>query len=165
MHKQLKISLVDVKMSEDINIRFVKEQDLDELLDLCEEHAIYEKAIYFRENKKAALKTHLFEKQTLFCTVIEKDSKLIAYSTYMKQFSTWDANFYIYMDCLFVKEEYRSLGLGKKLLQRLKEESQKLNCDLIQWQTPNFNTRAIKFYENIGALSKTKERFFLDISN
>ena len=80
----------------------------------------------------------------------------------MKQFSTWDAQYYVYMDCLFMQEAARGFGIGEKLVNKMKEESRKSGCDLIQWQTPEFNERAIKFYKRIGAASKSKERFYLD---
>ncbi len=70
---------------------------------------------------------------------------------------------YLYMDCLFVKEFARGLGIGEKLVRQIEMEGKKLNCHLIQWQTPDFNTPAIRFYERLGATSKSKERFFLTI--
>ena len=77
--------------------------------------------------------------------------------------SYWDAGEYIYMDCLFIKESARSLGIGEKLVRKIQKEGEALGCNLIQWQTPDFNVRAIKFYNRIGATSKSKERFFLNI--
>ena len=74
-----------------------------------------------------------------------------------------DADFYIYMDCLFLTEKSRSLGLGEKLINRIKQECKRLQCNHIQWQTPDFNTRAMKFYNRIGAKSKTKQRYFLEV--
>ena len=146
------------------NIRFAKKEDLNELVNLCEEHAQYEKVEYSSLNKKQLLEESIFsEIPSLFCLVVEVDKKLIGYATYMKQFSTWDAAYYIYMDCLFLKEGWRGFGLGEKLIEQIKIEGKGLECSLIQWQTPNFNTRAIKFYNRIGATSKTKERFFLTI--
>ena len=38
-----------------------------------------------------------------------------------------------------------------------------MRCSHIQWQTPEFNKRAIKFYDRIGAQSKSKMRYFLDV--
>ena len=67
------------------------------------------------------------------------------------------------MDCLFLTEESRGYGIGEKMMNVIKLEAKKLNCSLIQWQTPNFNTRAIKFYNRIGRISKTKERYFLKV--
>ena len=145
-------------------IRFTQKKDLPDLVNLCQLHATFEKAEYDTERKKELLEKHLFSNNpNLFCLVVEKANSLIGYATYMKQFSTWDANYYIYMDCLFMTENSRGFGIGEKLIDRIKKEAKELGCVLIQWQTPDFNKRAIKFYNRIGAKSKNKERFFLTI--
>jgi len=144
-------------------IRFVQKKDLPELVNLCKQHAIFEKADYIPERKKELLNTYLFsDNPSLFCLVVEQTDRLIGYATYMKQFSTWDAGHYIYMDCLFMTEESRGFGIGEQLIHKIKEEAQALDCSLIQWQTPKFNKRAMKFYERIGALGKLKVRYFLE---
>lgn len=143
-------------------IRFIQKSDVKELVNLCKLHADFEKADFDSTNKEEQLNNHLFsDNPTLYCLVVEKESKIIGYATYMKQFSTWDASFYIYMDCLFMKEEARGFGIGESLINQIKIEAKKLNCNLIQWQTPDFNTEAMRFYYRIGGISKTKERFFL----
>ena len=147
-------------------IRFVEEKDLDELIVLCEEHAVYEKSYYIKQGKKESLSKYLFAEQpSFYCLVIALNSNLIGYATFMKQFSTWEGEFYVYMDCLYLNELSRGLGLGEKTINRIKLESIKLGCSLIQWQTPEFNDGAIRFYNRIGAKSKTKERFFLELTN
>ena len=150
-------------MSEAI-IRFIEKSEINELVKLCELHAIFEESDYDSTNKHVELNDHLFsDRPALFCLVAELDSKIVGYATYMPQFSTWDAQFYIYMDCLFMIKASRGFGIGEKLIDRIKEEGAILNCKHIQWQTPDFNTRAMKFYDRIGAKSKSKERYFLDI--
>ena len=145
-------------------IRFAKKEDLNRIVDLCYDHATFEKAEYSKENKVNRLQNDLFAKPPkLYCLVVQSDKYLIGYATYMRQYSTWDAEGYIYMDCLYLKEFARGLGIGKKLIKRIREEGKNLDCKTLQWQTPDFNTRAIKFYEALGAVSKSKERFFLDI--
>lgn len=149
---------------EEPKIRFAKKEDLDDVVVLCELHAIFEKANYDSSNKAEKLNGYLFSNDpSLYCLVVEKEKKIVGYATYMKQFSTWDANFYIYMDCLFLTEETRGYGIGEKLMDRIKGEGDKIQCSHIQWQTPGFNERAIKFYNRLGAKSKPKERFFLEI--
>lgn len=151
-------------MKEKTAIRFTKKEDINQLIDLCEAHAHYEQCEYDRTNKAKKLSNDLFAgNPKLFCLVVKKEEKLIGYATYMKQYSTWDADEYIYMDCLFMDESARGLGLGEQLVRRIQAEGKKLGCTLVQWQTPEFNVRAIKFYKRIGATSKDKERFFLDI--
>lgn len=145
-------------------IRFVENKDINSLVHLCQLHAIFEKSEYNPSGKAQELKKHLFsENPTLYCLVVEIEKEIIGYATYMKQFSTWDASFYVYMDCLFLTEKSRGFGIGEKLINRIKQEAKKLDCDLIQWQTPEFNTRAMKFYDRIGGVSKTKERYFLNL--
>lgn len=147
------------------NIRFVIKSDIPQLIQLCALHAAFEEATYELEGKALRLENDLFaENPKLFCLVVERDGVLLGYATYMKQYATWDAQDYLYMDCLFIKEFARGLGYGEKLVDRIKQEGQQLGCQVIQWQTPDFNTRAMKFYRRIGAVSKSKERFFLNIS-
>lgn len=144
-------------------IRFAKETDLAEIVELCHQHALYEKSEYDKTGKRDKLKSHLFSDQTgLKCLVAEVNNEVVGYATYIKQFATWDADFYIYMDCLFLNKTSRGYGIGEQIMDRIKEESQKMGCNLIQWQTPDFNTGAIRFYKRIGAASKPKERFFLE---
>lgn len=143
-------------------IRSATEEDIDQIIDLCEAHAHYEEAEYNKRGKAARLLSALFSLHPkLYCLVVEHEGQLIGYATYMRQFSTWDATEYIYMDCLYMDAEARGFGIGEKLVRRIHAEGKKLHCDLVQWQTPDFNTRAIKFYHRIGATSKPKERFFL----
>ncbi len=146
------------------HIRFAKLDDINEIIELCELHAIYEKAAYSKKGKTEQLALDLFsDYPKLYCLVVESNEQLIGYATYMKQYATWDACEYIYMDCLFIKEFARGLRIGEQLVKRTQIEGETLGCNLIQWQTPGFNKRAIKFYNRIGATSKSKERFFLKI--
>lgn len=145
-------------------IRMVKKKDLRELIDLCELHAIFEKSKFDPKSKKEKLAAHFFsDNPTLYCLVVEKDKNLVGYATFMRQFSTWDADFYLYMDCLFLKEEARGVGTGRRLMDRIRKEARRLHCDFIQWQTPDFNNGAIKFYERTGATGRLKSRFILKI--
>lgn len=151
-------------MTNNTKIRFAKPEDIEQIVALCALHAKYEKAEYTKSNKAKRLSKDLFANNPkLYCLVVEKNNELIAYATYMTQYATWDATAYIYMDCLYVKELFRSQGIGEQLILKIKDQGLKLGCTLIQWQTPSFNTRAIKFYKRLGATFKNKERFFLNI--
>lgn len=146
------------------HIRFAKRDDMGSIIELCVLHALYEKVDYAVEGKASQLAKDLFiGHPKLFCLVVECNNELIGYATYMKQYATWDTSEYIYMDCIYLKEFARGLGIGQKLVDRVKLEGRLLGCLVIQWQTPTFNTRAIKFYKRLGATSNTKERFFLKI--
>lgn len=144
----------------DYTIRFAKKEDSSQIIALCKAHATYEKVSYGIDNKEKHLIKHLFGKEkALTCLVVEANKELIGYATFMKQYATWDAAFYIYLDCLYLKESTRSKGIGLALINQVKEYATAQNCSIIQWQTPTFNTAAIKFYNKLGASSKQKERF------
>lgn len=151
-------------MTASYRIRAAKPADLPEIVHLCAEHAEFEQADYSAFGKAERLQTYLFGiPPAVYCLVVEMGNSLSGYATYSKEFSTWDAGFYIHMDCLFLRPHVRSLGIGEMLMKRIKEEARRLGCRLIQWQTPTFNTRAIKFYRRIGAVEKEKMRFYLTV--
>ncbi len=66
------------------------------------------------------------------------------------------------MDCLFPEPELRSRGMGTEIMAGLKRVAKERHCVNIQWQTPAFNERAIRFYKRIGGVGKDKVRFFRD---
>ena len=137
---------------------------INEIIALCHAHAEYEQSSYVKANKMELLSRDMWtQPPKLHCLVAESEGKYIGYITWMVQYSTWDAAEYLYMDCLYVEEEFRGLGIGEELVKFMKEFGQKKNIELVQWQTPTFNDRAMKFYKRMGAESKSKERFFLKI--
>ena len=146
-------------------IRFIQENEIDALLVLCvKDMPITKKPSYDSKGKKEALTQALFaEKPDLYCLVAVLDEKIVGYATFMKQYSTWDVRYYIYMDCLFLTEETRGQGIGKAMMERIKIEALALACNLIQWQTPDFNVDGMRFYNRLGAISKSKERYFWHI--
>ncbi len=142
-------------------IREANSGDLHQMMELCELHAEYEQSECSMEGKKDRLRNHLFgDHATTHCLVVAEAEKLQGYATFMKQFSTWDAEEYVYLDCLYLREEIRGKGVGRELMQRVKAFAEQEGCSHVQWQTPDFNENAIKFYKKLGATSKAKERFF-----
>lgn len=62
----------------------------------------------------------------------------------------------------FLKENFRGHGIGEAMVNKMVDYAKVVNANHIEWQTPVFNTRAIKFYNRIGATSKEKIRFTLN---
>lgn len=145
-------------------IRKCEITDLPKLVILCQKHAEFEQADYDPEGKEEALKKELFnDSSKLFCLVVAVETEIVGYVTYTFSYSTWSAGDYMYMDCLFLEESARSFGIGEVLINTLKQIGKEKNCVNMQWRTPQFNERAIKFYNRIGAKGKDKVCFFLDL--
>lgn len=145
-------------------IRDCIEKDLPELVELCGKHAAFEQVNYDSTGKECLLKKALFsDRPKLFCSVIESSSKLQGYFSYTFDYSTWDAQTFIYLDCLYLEPEFRGHRIGEIVFDKLREIAKDNDCVNIQWQTPIFNERAIIFYNRIGGTGKEKVRFFIDI--
>jgi ribosomal protein S18 acetylase RimI-like enzyme len=145
-------------------IRRVREDDLPSLVALCRDHAAYEGSEYHENGQKSRLHTALFGPQpVLFGWVVEADGGLAGFMTATVDYATWPAEFFLHMDCLYLSETFRGQGLGRKLIDRLREFAREKRIKLIQWQTPPQNDLGIRFYERIGAWSRDKKRYFLDV--
>lgn len=143
-------------------IRQAKPTDISEIIQLCAEHAEYEKASFSSEGKAQKLAQFFFDKNPkAYCLIAESENQIVGYATYSFEFSTWDAELYTHMDCLFLRDFARGFGIGEALVEQIKTAAKENNCTIIQWQTPQFNERAIKFYYRIGATSKEKLRMYL----
>ena len=145
-------------------IRKPQPSDLGRILELCALHAAFEQADFDRKGKEKALAQALFSSPPLLhCLLIEYEGTVEAYASFLPQYSTWDAAHYLYLDCLFLTKRIRGKGYGKQLMQAVHQVARQLDCYEIQWQTPDFNQRAIEFYQRLGAQAKSKERFFWQI--
>lgn len=145
-------------------IRKAEPGDIKEIIKLCAEHAGFEQAVYAAGGKAEKLSAFLFtDTPRIFCLLAENETgEILGYATFTPEFSTWDAAFYVHLDCLFLRPPARNFGIGERFIREIARFAQEQNCRQIQWQTPSFNKRGLKFYERLGAISKEKIRFVLD---
>lgn len=141
-----------------MNIREAKNSDAKQLASLFHKHAVYEgNSLSTNEN---AIALCLMEDHPAHIIVVEQHGELKGYMSVIKQFSTWDMEYYLYMDCLYLEPELRGKGLGLQLMDICKQLADQNSVKEIQWQTPVENVKAIGFYEKLGATKKAKQRFF-----
>lgn len=144
-------------------IREFREEDIHALIELCYKHAAYEQFDYDRRDKEHLLISALVGgTPKLYCWVVVVNDSVVGYTTFTFDFSTWHANHFLHLDCLYIEETYRGLGIGKEIIQRLKVIAKSKGCVNVQWQTPMSNEDAIRFYHRMGSQSKDKKRFFLE---
>lgn len=150
-------------MSRDPVVRRARVEDLADVVALIGEHAVYEKADPPAPGLEERLRPLLFgqPEPRLRCLVAELDRVVVGYATCSAEVSTWDGAEYLHMDCLFLRDGHRGLGIGELLMDAVREEARALGLGHVQWQTPVWNDGAIRFYGRIGATSKDKRRFFL----
>jgi GNAT superfamily N-acetyltransferase len=86
-----------------------------------------------------------------FCLIAESDGIPAGFALYFFNYSTWLGRPGLYLEDLFVLPEFRGLGLGKALLQRVAAIAVEKHCLRLQWEVLDWNTPAIDFYRAMGA--------------
>lgn len=153
-------------------IRKATNEDSKKLVSLFKFHAEYEGCEFNEQHQESALENLCDHPMQIFVVELLCDkytddelidnekTKLKGYLSVIKQFSTWDMEHYLYMDCLYLKPEVRGKSLGRQLMNTAKVYADHIGVNQLQWQTPVENTRAISFYNNLGATQKNKQRFY-----
>jgi GNAT superfamily N-acetyltransferase len=150
----------------DVEIRSMEASHLDALLALCREHAAYEKADFHENGQVERWRSALFaDPPALHGWVALDAGEPCGFMTVTVDFATWSAERFAYMDCLYLREPYRGLGLGRHFFEKLRDFCVARHCRWSEWQTPPDNDSGIGFYRRMGARSKPKLRFFYEIDS
>jgi GNAT superfamily N-acetyltransferase len=153
-------------MSHDIKVQSIEPSHLDALLELCREHAAYEKADFRDNGQVERWRSAFFAEQPKLHGWIALDGgEPCGFMTATVDYATWGAEPFVYMDCLYLQEPYRGLGLGRVFLERLREFAVAHQCGRAEWQTPPDNELGIGFYRRMGAKAKSKVRFNYDVKD
>jgi GNAT superfamily N-acetyltransferase len=75
----------------------------------------------------------------------------IAYATYYFTFGTMVGNRGLWLDDLFIVPEFRGKGIGQALMRHLAGIAVQNDCARFEWMVLDWNERAIRFYEQLGA--------------
>src|SRR5688572_30598606 len=118
----------------------------------------HEQSDYDPKDKAGHLKNALLsDNPRLRCWIVMVKNEFAGYATFTFDFSTWDARHYLHLDCIYLEEKFRGLGIGKETMNRLLAVARKENCINLQWQTPVANGTAIRFYERITGKALDKK--------
>jgi GNAT superfamily N-acetyltransferase len=156
-----------MKAAAAVRVRHAGPADLPDVARMATEHTRYEQAAPPPADLAQRLEALLFGTATprLRCFVAERDSgALVGYASCAPELSTWDGAEYLHMDCLFVRDGNRGLGIGPMLVNAVLAEARDLGLGQVQWQTPQWNTDAIRFYDRMGAVANEKRRYSLSVS-
>ena len=120
--------------------------DLDQILNLVYELAIYENAKEEVENSIEDMKIDGFGEYPVFGFLVAEDQdKILGTGVYYFRYSTWKGKI-LYIEDLIVSEQFRKGGIGSKLMDEIIIEAKRTNCNGVQWQVLDWNEPAIKFY-------------------
>ena len=86
--------------------------------------------------------------------LLRLNSKPIGMALYFNSYSTWRGAPGIYLEDLYVKEEYRGRGYGKLLIKALAKETKRIGGGRLEWSCLKWNEKSLRFYEALGAVQQ-----------
>ena len=81
----------------------------------------------------------------------ELDGEVAGYAFVFETYSTFLALPTLYLEDLFVMPQFRSRRIGYALMLHLAHEALWRGCGRLEWAVLDWNSRAIDFYEDLGA--------------
>lgn len=88
------------------------------------------------------------------CLAFNNDTKeVVGMVNFVKHYSTWKFKEIIYLEDLYVNEKVRSQGIGRKLIDLVYKEADKMDTPYVYWTTDTFNHRAQLLYTKVADLT------------
>ncbi len=122
------------------------------ILALIKGIAEYEKLSHEVVATEKLLHTYLFSGKKVAEVVIGYEGEVpVGFALFFHNYSTFTGRPGLYLEDLFVYEEYRGKGYGKALLLYLAKLARDRGCARFEWVVLDWNTPAIEFYNSLGA--------------
>jgi len=139
---------------ENLAIQKVNEEIFEDFLGLIDRLAEYEKLAPPNEEARRRLRTDCLSDQPKYHAFVGKiGDKCVSYMIYFFTYSSFLGLPTLYLEDIFVLEEYRRQGVGKKMFDHLKQIAKLEGCGRIEFTVLKWNKAAQEFYEKNKAKS------------
>lgn len=142
-------------------VRAAVPADATTLAPLCADHAAYERLPYSAAGHVQRLQAALASGQLHAWLLEEQGGGAVGYASATLDFATLSGQRFAHMDCLYLAHAARGQGGGQLLVQAVLAFARAQGCSTLQWQTPDWNVDAMRFYARLGATASPKLRYTL----
>ena len=137
-----------------VEIRQASEEDVPLILCFIRELAEYERLSDDVVATEETLRRNLFgERRAAEVLISEYDGTPAGFALFFHNFSTFLGRPGIYLEDLYVRPEFRGVGIGRALLVRLAKLARERDCGRLEWSVLDWNEPSIGFYERLGAVA------------
>jgi GNAT superfamily N-acetyltransferase len=134
------------------DIRPATAADVPVILRFVRELAEYERLLPTVEATEASLRASLFgEAPAAEVMIGYADDDPAGFALYFQSFSTFLGRPGLYLEDLFVRPEWRGLGLGRRLLTHLARIAVDRGYGRMEWSVLDWNEPALAVYRKVGA--------------
>ena len=134
-----------------VKVRRGRRSDSDGFIELVLALAKFEHLEPPSADGRRRLVDDLFRKRRIRLFVAEEGRKLVGYALYFYSYSSFVAKPTLYLEDLYVLDEYRKKGVGFALFRRCVDEAAARRCGRMEWAVLTWNEKALNFYEKLGA--------------
>lgn len=139
-------------MNENLTIESIKHTNFNEFLFLVDKLAEYEKLTPPDNEAKIRLREDGISKNPKYEAFLgKKDNRYISYVIFFMSYSSFLAKPVLYLEDIFVLNEYRKKGIGQKLFKFIVSLAKERDCGRIEWHVLDWNQPGIKFYKKNNA--------------
>ena len=135
----------------DFRIRVAEEADTGLILSFIKELADYEKLLDEVVATEEILRESLFAKRQARVIIAEYKGEAVGFALFFHNFSTFLGRANVYLEDLFIREQYRGLGLGRAMFACLAKITVESGGGRLDWWCLDWNESSIAFYKRMGA--------------
>jgi GNAT superfamily N-acetyltransferase len=136
-----------------LHIRPARPEDVGPILAMIRELAVFEKLEHMVIADEAMLHDALFGARPPCEAIVGKEpgGEVVTFALFFHNFSTFLGRKGLYLEDLYVKQDRRGHGHGKRMLSALAALAVERGCGRFEWSVLDWNANAIAFYEKMGA--------------
>lgn len=137
-------------------IREASEDDVPVVIDLVKQLAVYEKLIGSYTATDELYRRYGWGKDAIFKVLLAENEgdegpDYLGLALYYFTFSTFVGKPTLWLEDIFVPEEFRGRGIGTALLRRLAQVALEKDCGRMEWTVLDWNEPSSQYYFSLGA--------------
>lgn len=142
-------------------IRLAKENDVPHILQILREFAGFLNLSEYCDVTEESLREVMFGENSFVEGLMAfADETPVAYAIFFPYFASFKGERSIFLEDIYIKPDFRKVGLGEKMLREIAKIAKSQGCTRIDFQVAKENKNAIEFYKKLGAGSNDYETHF-----
>jgi GNAT superfamily N-acetyltransferase len=134
-------------------IKPATESDVPIIFGFIKKLAAYERLSHEMVATEELLRRTLFgSRRTAEVAIGYEATKPVGFVLFFHNYSTFLARPGLYIEDLFIEEDYRRRGYGRALLLYVARLAKERGCGRLEWSVLDWNQPAIDFYKKLGAV-------------
>jgi ribosomal protein S18 acetylase RimI-like enzyme len=145
----------------ELKIEKITPTDIPSVIELMREFAAFENLSEYCEITNERLYAALFGENHVAEGLCSFDGDAaIGYALFYSNFASFRGQRGLYLEDLYIKQEYRAKGVGEAMLRRIAAIAAERGFERLDLMVLDWNTPAVRFYEKLGGTRDPDERHY-----